>query len=103
MDRATNLRDCFFVTAVMCAVAAQPLKDRRKNGWDIAFRAYLLNILMGIITTIMVPSMTEFLVVVGITLGAGYLLLEIRSAFAPVSVPAPRPRATKAKTELFLG
>lgn len=74
----------FFVTAIMLTFAAKPVKDRLKKGWDLMFRAYLLNVLLGIITTVLVPSLFELAVVVFITLGAGYLLLEVRSEFSAV-------------------
>ena len=71
----------FFISGVILACAVYPIMEMRKLGWDLTFTAYALNVLMGIITTIMAPTLFELIALLSIAFGAGYLLLEIRSSF----------------------
>lgn len=72
----------FFITAIMLAIATYPMMEMEKRGWNLAFYTYLMNAVLGVVTTIMFPSLLELTVLIIVGLGAGYLLLEIRSKFS---------------------
>ena len=73
----------FLVTLVLLVLAVLPLLEMRRKGWDLMFLAYTLNVVLGVVTTILYPSILEFAALIIVGLGAGYLLLEVRSEFSP--------------------
>ena len=64
----------FFATAVMLSFTINPIRMKSKYGWDILFRAILLNILLGIVTLIIVPNWVQLVAVIVGTIVLGYLL-----------------------------
>jgi hypothetical protein len=68
----------FFTTAIILAVSVYPMIEMHKRGWDLTFRAYVMNVVLGIVTTLLFPSLLELIILVVVTFGAGYLLFEIR-------------------------
>lgn len=83
----------FFITAIILVAATYPAMEKRRSGWRLTYYAYLLNMILGLVTTVMFPSVVELSWLIVVALGGGYLLFEVRGEFTDVSRPPVKVKA----------
>ena len=82
-----------FITAIILVIAVYPVMEKQRSGWRLAYYAYLLNIMLGIVTLLMFPSIAELVLLLVVVFGGGYLLFEVRNQFSHVSRPRVKVKA----------
>ncbi len=71
----------YIVTAVLLALAVNPLKAKSRKGWEFLFLSYLINFVLGVVSSLV---LLNFSGIIGAAVGAavgGYFLYEIHSHF----------------------
>lgn len=72
------------VTAVLYAMAVNPLKARSKKGWNYLYWAVLINLVLNVVGSIAVFSFVgAFAALLGAFI-SGYILFEVRDQFVGV-------------------
>lgn len=86
----------YVVTAVLLAVAVSPLKAKSRKGWNLLFVLYLVNFVLGVLSSLVLISIFAFIgPFIGAAIG-GYFLFEIRDYFVGDKKVAHKKKHAKA-------
>ena len=87
----------YIVTAVLLALAVNPLKVKAKKGWEFVFLSYVVNFGLSIVVAVLSFNLGSVLgSVVGAVIG-GYFLFEIYSYFGAKVKAEPKVAAKTKK------
>jgi hypothetical protein len=70
----------FIITAFLLGFAVMPMKNKKRQGWILVFRAYMVNVITTAICLVIAVNALNILFVVPMIIG-GYLLRETRVYF----------------------
>lgn len=91
----------YIVTVVLEALAIQPLKAKKKRGWDLIFMAWIVNLILALVSAVVnvgvgsnIFGVVSGLVWTAIVAAVGlYILFEFRSFYLSPQSTAPEAKA----------